>query len=179
MDTWFNVFEVLQIAEEIEHKAAAFYLRAAERYPDPQRRNVYYNLATWRSKHRPPAIASAWISGQGRAGNRGAFGGPSGALVAQKRRGSTIRAARFVNVDFTAGFGDDIDGIGDLGQVWDSEQSKAFATTQSAVSRAAVKVPAIPAARTFGDYVHPITSSFSCHVVVVQLSIFVKVTEKL
>jgi rubrerythrin len=51
MDTQFNVFEVLQIAEEIEHKAARFYLRAAERCPDPQRRNIYYNLASWRSKH--------------------------------------------------------------------------------------------------------------------------------
>jgi len=51
MDTRFNVFEVLQIAEEIEHKAARFYLRAAERCPNPQRRTIYYHLAGWRSKH--------------------------------------------------------------------------------------------------------------------------------
>jgi len=141
MDTRFNVFEVLQIAEEIEHKAARFYLRAAD--------------------ERSEALPARWW------------------LRSDGRRGSTIRAAGFVDVDFAPGLGDDIDGIGDLGQVRDSEQSKAFATTQPAVSRAAVKVPAIPAARTFGDYVHPITSSFSCHVVVVQLSIFVKVTKKL
>jgi rubrerythrin len=51
MDMCFNVFEVLQIAEEVEHKAARFCLRAAERFADWDRRNVYYNLASWRAKH--------------------------------------------------------------------------------------------------------------------------------
>jgi len=50
-DTQFNVFEVLRIAEEVEHKAAKFYLRAAERFADRGRRNIYYNLASWRARH--------------------------------------------------------------------------------------------------------------------------------
>lgn len=50
-DVQFNVFEVLRIAEELEHKAAKFYLQAAERFDDPDRRNVYYNLAAWRARH--------------------------------------------------------------------------------------------------------------------------------
>lgn len=56
MDTQFNVVEVLRIAEEVEHKAAKFYLRAAERFTDSQRRNICYNLASWRVKHE-----QAWI----------------------------------------------------------------------------------------------------------------------
>lgn len=56
MDTQFNVVEILRIAEEVEHKAAKFYLRAAERFADSQRRNVCYNLASWRVKHE-----QAWI----------------------------------------------------------------------------------------------------------------------
>ncbi len=48
----FNVVEVLRIAEELEHKAAKFYLRAAERFDDPERRTIYYNLAVWRARHR-------------------------------------------------------------------------------------------------------------------------------
>ncbi len=51
-DVQFNVFEVLRIAEELEHKAARFYLLAAERCADPERRNIYYNLATWRARRR-------------------------------------------------------------------------------------------------------------------------------
>ena len=51
MDTCFNVFEVLRIAEEVEHKAARFCLKAAERFVDWDRRNIYYNLASWRAKH--------------------------------------------------------------------------------------------------------------------------------
>ena len=47
----FNVVEVLRIAEELEHKAARFYLQAAERFADPERRNIYYNLAAWRARH--------------------------------------------------------------------------------------------------------------------------------
>ena len=52
MDTQFNVVEVLRIAEEIEHKAARFYLKAAERFSDSPRRNICYNFASWRAKHK-------------------------------------------------------------------------------------------------------------------------------
>jgi rubrerythrin len=52
MDTQFNIFEVLQIAEEVQTKAAKFCLRAAERFADEGRRNIYYSLADWRAKHR-------------------------------------------------------------------------------------------------------------------------------
>jgi rubrerythrin len=51
VDTCFNVFEVLRIAEEVEHKAAKFYLQAAERFADRAHREIYYNLASWRAKH--------------------------------------------------------------------------------------------------------------------------------
>ena len=47
----FNVVEVLRIAEELEQKAARFYLRAAERFGDLERRNLCYNLASWRARH--------------------------------------------------------------------------------------------------------------------------------
>jgi len=50
-DLQFNVFDVLRIAEEVEHKAARFYLRAAERSADPERRSLYYRLAAWRARH--------------------------------------------------------------------------------------------------------------------------------
>jgi len=46
----FNVFDVLRIAEEVEHKAAQFYLRAAVRLPDLERRTIYYRLAGWRAR---------------------------------------------------------------------------------------------------------------------------------
>lgn len=51
-DVQFNVFEVLRIAEEVEHKAARFFLQAAERFEDRERRTVCYNLAAWRARHR-------------------------------------------------------------------------------------------------------------------------------
>jgi rubrerythrin len=51
METKFNVFEILQIAEQIEHKGAKFYLQAAEAFADPQIRDLYYRLATWKAKH--------------------------------------------------------------------------------------------------------------------------------
>jgi len=47
----FNVVEVLRIAEELEHKAARFYLRAADRFDDLARRTLCYNLAAWRARH--------------------------------------------------------------------------------------------------------------------------------
>ena len=51
MEPEFSVFEVLEIAEEVEHKAAKFYLRVAERFADEQRRNLHYSLAAWRARH--------------------------------------------------------------------------------------------------------------------------------
>ena len=51
METKFNVFEILEIAEQIEHKEAKFYLKTAELFGDPERRDIYYRLATWKAKH--------------------------------------------------------------------------------------------------------------------------------
>ena len=51
METKFNVFEILQIAEQIEHKGAKFYLKAAELFPDADLRDLLYRLATWKAKH--------------------------------------------------------------------------------------------------------------------------------
>ena len=51
METKFNVFEILQIAEQIEHKGAKFYLMAAELFPDADLRDLLYRLATWKAKH--------------------------------------------------------------------------------------------------------------------------------
>ncbi|MBP7049985.1 MAG: ferritin family protein [Phycisphaerae bacterium] len=50
-DVQFNVFEVLRIADELQHKAAKFFLRAAERFGDHQKRNICYSLAAWRARH--------------------------------------------------------------------------------------------------------------------------------
>jgi len=51
VETRFNVFEILQIAEQIEHKSATFYLKAAELFEDADLRDVLYRLATWKAKH--------------------------------------------------------------------------------------------------------------------------------
>lgn len=51
METKFNVFEILQIAEQIDHKEAKFYLKAAESFGDPEIRDFYYRLAAWKAKH--------------------------------------------------------------------------------------------------------------------------------
>ena len=51
METKFNVFEILEIAEQIEHKGAKFYLKAAELFPDADLRDLLYRLATWKAKH--------------------------------------------------------------------------------------------------------------------------------
>ncbi len=50
-DVQFNVFDVLRIAEEVDRKAAKFYLRAAGRFPDAPRRTIYYRMAAWRARH--------------------------------------------------------------------------------------------------------------------------------
>lgn len=51
METKFNVFEVLEIAEQVEHKGARFYLKAAELFSDSDLRDIYYRLANWKAKH--------------------------------------------------------------------------------------------------------------------------------
>ncbi|MFH1549769.1 MAG: ferritin family protein [Planctomycetota bacterium] len=51
METKFNVFEIFQIAEKIEHDGAKFYLRAAELFDDSERRDIFYKLANWKAKH--------------------------------------------------------------------------------------------------------------------------------
>ena len=51
-DARFNIFEVLQIAEEVERKGVKFYLKAAERCEEEERCNLYYELANWRARHR-------------------------------------------------------------------------------------------------------------------------------
>ena len=51
METKFNVFEILEIAEKIDHNGAIFYLKTAELFEDPELRNIYYLLANWRARH--------------------------------------------------------------------------------------------------------------------------------
>ena len=51
METKFNVFEILQIAEKIEHNGAKFYLKTAELFDDMEVRDACYKLATWKARH--------------------------------------------------------------------------------------------------------------------------------
>jgi len=51
METKFNVFEVFQIAEKIEHDTAKFYLKMAQVFDDEEKRDILYKLANWRAKH--------------------------------------------------------------------------------------------------------------------------------
>ena len=51
METRFNVFEILQIAEKIEHNGAKFYLKIAELLDNPEFRNICYTLASWKARH--------------------------------------------------------------------------------------------------------------------------------
>jgi len=51
VETRFNVFEVLQIAEKIEHNAAKFYIRTAESFEDAELRDECYKLAAWNARH--------------------------------------------------------------------------------------------------------------------------------
>jgi rubrerythrin len=51
METKFNIFEVLQIAERIEHNGAKFYIKTAEYLGDSELRNLCYELANWKARH--------------------------------------------------------------------------------------------------------------------------------
>lgn len=57
METKFNVFEVFQIAEKIEHDTAKFYLKMAQLFEDEERRDILYKLANWRAKHQKALAA--------------------------------------------------------------------------------------------------------------------------
>jgi len=51
METKFNVFEVLEIAERLETRGARFYLKTLDLFKDPACKDVYYKLANWKAKH--------------------------------------------------------------------------------------------------------------------------------
>ncbi len=51
MDTKFNVFEVLTIAQQIERKGAKFYLTMAQRFENENHRDIFYRVANWKAKH--------------------------------------------------------------------------------------------------------------------------------
>jgi rubrerythrin len=51
LETKFNVFEILRIAEGIEHKAALYYIKSVELFEDSGCRDMLYKLANWRAKH--------------------------------------------------------------------------------------------------------------------------------
>ena len=51
METKFNVFEVLEIAEQVEHKGATFYLKSAEKFENEDLRELFFKLASWKAKH--------------------------------------------------------------------------------------------------------------------------------
>jgi rubrerythrin len=51
METKFNVFEILQVAEKVELRGARFYLKAGELFKDSQRRDIYHKLASWKARH--------------------------------------------------------------------------------------------------------------------------------
>jgi len=51
VNTQFNVFEALGIAERVEGDGARFYLGVAERTEDMELRRECYRLANWKAKH--------------------------------------------------------------------------------------------------------------------------------
>ncbi len=51
LETKFNVFEILRVAEGIEHKAAMYYLKSVELFDDSECRDMLYKLANRRAKH--------------------------------------------------------------------------------------------------------------------------------
>ena len=50
MDTKFSVFDVLQIAEKVENRAANFYVKAAGLFVDEAVKDLYYRFAEWKAK---------------------------------------------------------------------------------------------------------------------------------
>jgi rubrerythrin len=51
MDARFGVFEILKISEEVERKAARFYMGLSERFADDQRSETCRELADWHARH--------------------------------------------------------------------------------------------------------------------------------
>lgn len=72
METKFNVFEIFQIAEKIEHDSAKNFLKMAQMFDDEERRDILYRLANWRAKHEK-ALASRRKSFSANTGTFGTF----------------------------------------------------------------------------------------------------------
>ena len=51
MDTKFNVFETLEIAEKVERDGGAQYVNAAPKFRSRHLRDILYRLASWKGKH--------------------------------------------------------------------------------------------------------------------------------
>jgi rubrerythrin len=51
METKFNVFKVLEIAERVENRGTRFYLRTMELFSDPELRDIFYKLANRKAKN--------------------------------------------------------------------------------------------------------------------------------
>jgi rubrerythrin len=51
MGVTFNVFEVFEIAEQIERNGARFYGRAAKLFDEPGARKMFLEMAGWEGKH--------------------------------------------------------------------------------------------------------------------------------
>ena len=51
METKFNVFEILEIAERVENRGARFYLKTMELFGDPELRDIHYKLANRKAKN--------------------------------------------------------------------------------------------------------------------------------
>ena len=55
METTFNVGQILEIAERLEQNDILFYVRAAARFGDRQRRELCMALADWRASQKEVA----------------------------------------------------------------------------------------------------------------------------
>ncbi|MCP4450648.1 MAG: hypothetical protein GY809_04250, partial [Planctomycetes bacterium] len=50
MDTKFSVFEILEIAEQVDKRGAQFYVKAADLFSSKTLQTFYYNLAETKVK---------------------------------------------------------------------------------------------------------------------------------
>lgn len=51
METRFNAYEILEIAEQIEHNGVKFYLKTAQLFDDAHLRQLLDEQAEWCNKH--------------------------------------------------------------------------------------------------------------------------------
>ncbi len=51
METRFNIFEILQIAEKVENDGGRLYVQNADRFESADLRNTCYRLADWKGRH--------------------------------------------------------------------------------------------------------------------------------